>query len=333
MKITKTPAPYASAYRDALFRVTAGAQELVELDIYDHADQRIVGRRRFKGQTSYDVNVAGYARSQFDVLPLYAVECTFAKPVGRIVRTTVRSAEAQASALLCAGTRTLFEWDALSAAPTTVKIAPNESDEIAVLPGGSALTAQAVLRGSTQRSIELASQTPTDDLSVFCLKMSDLKAQVENDGNDSLDRYGSMEIRIASGDETVLAREYKFVPHYAGDVRLCWWNTFGQIDYYTMRRPLAEGFAIGKERVLTAEGYAVTASRRESRLRLVSDYENEKTMRWLCELLNAPKVWIAEDSRFVEADVLTAEAVVASDELSRIDMVLREAQPETFQNR
>ena len=48
MKITKTPAPYASAYRDALFRVTAGAQELVELDIYDHADQRIVGRRRFK---------------------------------------------------------------------------------------------------------------------------------------------------------------------------------------------------------------------------------------------------------------------------------------------
>jgi len=163
--------------------------------------------------------------------------------------------------------------------------------------------------------------------------MSDLKAQVENDGNDSLDRYGSMEIRIASGDETVLAREYKFVPHYAGDVRLCWWNTFGQIDYYTMRRPLAEGFAIGKERVLTAEGYAVTASRRESRLRLVSDYENEKTMRWLCELLNAPKVWIAEDSRFVEADVLTAEAVVASDELSRIDMVLREAQPETFQNR
>lgn len=279
MKITKTPAPYASAYRDALFRVTAGAQELVELDIYDHADQRIVGRRRFKGQTSYDVNVAGYARSQFDVLPLYAVECTFAKPAGRIVRTTVRSAEAQASALLCAGTRTLFEWDALSAAPTTVKIAPNESDEIAVLPGGSALTAQAVLRGSTQRSIELASQTPTDDLSVFCLKMSDLKAQVENDGNDSLDRYGSMEIRIASGDETVLAREYKFVPHYAGDVRLCWWNTFGQIDYYTMRRPLAEGFAIGKERVLTAEGYAVTASRRESRLWLVSDYENEKTMR------------------------------------------------------
>ena len=231
------------------------------------------------------------------------------------------------------GTRTLFEWDALSAAPTTVKIAPNESDEIAVLPGGSALTAQAVLRESTQRSIELASQTPTDDLSVFCLKMSDLKAQVENDGNDSLDRYDSMEIRIASGDETVLAREYRFVPHYAGDVRLCWWNTFGQIDYYTMRRPLAEGFAIGKERVLTAEGYAVTASRRESRLRLVSDYENEKTMRWLCGLLNAPKVWIAEDSRFVEADVLTAEAVVASDELSRIDMVLREAQPETFQNR
>ena len=308
--------------------MTAGAQELVELDIYDHADERIVGRRRFKGQTSYDVNVAGYARSQFDVRPLYAVECTFAKPAGRIVRTTVRSAEAQASAPLCAGTRTLFEWDALSAAPTAVKIAPNESDEIAVLPGGSALIAQAVLRGSSQRSIELASQASTDDLSVFYLK-----AQVENDGNDSLDRYGSMEIRIASGDETVLTREYRFVPHYAGDVRLCWWNTFGQIDYYTMRRPLAEGFAIGKERVLTAEGYAVTASRRESRMRLVSDYESEKTMRWLCGLLNAPKVWIAEDSRFVEADVLTAEVVVASDELSRIDMVLREAQPETFQNR
>ena len=96
MKITKTPAPYASAYRDALFRVTAGAQELVELDIYDHADQRIVGRRRFKGQTSYDVNVAGYARSQFDVLPLYAVECTFAKPAGRSCGIPYRTQSPQA---------------------------------------------------------------------------------------------------------------------------------------------------------------------------------------------------------------------------------------------
>lgn len=265
MKITKTPAPYASAYRDALFRVTAGAQELVELDIYDHADQRIVGRRRFKGQTSYDVNVAGYARSQFDVL---AALCgrVHVREAGGTDRPHDRPFGRGAS--LGAALRRDAHAVRVGRAVGRADDRENRPERIRRdrrITRRQRADRQAVLRGSTQRSIELASQTPTDDLSVFCLKMSDLKAQVENDGNDSLDRYGSMEIRIASGDETVLAREYKFVPHYAGDVRLCWWNTFGQIDYYTMRRPLAEGFAIGKERVLTAEGYAVTASRRESR--------------------------------------------------------------------
>lgn len=33
MKITKIPAPYSPAYRDALFRISATADEIVELDI------------------------------------------------------------------------------------------------------------------------------------------------------------------------------------------------------------------------------------------------------------------------------------------------------------
>ena len=46
-----------------------------------------------------------------------------------------------------------------------------------------------------------------------------------------------------------------------------------------------------------------------------------------------PYKTLGKKTYYSEEDVLTAEAVVASDELSRIDMVLREAQPETFQNR
>lgn len=67
MKITKIPAPYSPAYRDALFRISATADEIVELDIFDHAGTGIIGRKRLYGSTVYDVNVAGYAQGQFEV--------------------------------------------------------------------------------------------------------------------------------------------------------------------------------------------------------------------------------------------------------------------------
>ena len=117
MKITKIPAPYSPAYRDALFRISATADEIVELDIFDHAGTGIIGRKRLYGSTVYDVNVAGYAQGQFEVAPLRTVQCTFVAPPKRIVNLTVGSGSTRSTTRLNAGIRTIYSYEKLSASP------------------------------------------------------------------------------------------------------------------------------------------------------------------------------------------------------------------------
>ena len=59
MNIVKFPTQYASAFNEAICRISATPDEIVELDLYDHAGTSIIGRRRFCGDNSYFITVFG----------------------------------------------------------------------------------------------------------------------------------------------------------------------------------------------------------------------------------------------------------------------------------
>jgi len=331
MKITRTPARYASAYKAAPVRISASEDELVELDIYDGTKSAVMGRRRFAGATSYDANIANYARSMLDVAPLYGIRSTFARPRNRSADLIVAAGKTEAAVRLGAGIRTLFAWEKLSASPDIRKIAPGESDEIALLPDGHPLQATATLRGNGERTLQIASQDGTEELTSFYLKTDDLAERFGMTGNELAERYDTMDIRIADGEEEIFTQRYRFAASCEG-VRLCWWNTYGQIDYYTMRTTAEEGYETQKERTRTAEGYRTIGSRRERRMTLVSDFEPKETMEWLAELVSSPKVWIVGEAGSVRADVLSSSVATHGLKLCRMTLEIRMCETEDFQH-
>ena len=332
MRIVSLPVAYAPAYRDVLFGIEAEADELVELDIRDLDGSQILGRRRLLGSTSYLVNVAAYARSQFQIAPLSGAQCAFAAPDRRIADVTVSSGIVSETASLCAGIRLCTPGSKLSDSPAEMKIAPGERDEIAILPGGDALRAEAVLSGEASRTITLASTTAGHTLKALLLSMDDIRLRLAVTG-DSLGRYDRMEVRLLCGDEVRLSQRYRIGTPCGRGVRIAWWNAYGQIDRYTMRAETARGYEVSKQRILAEEGYRTTACSRESRLCLVSDYEGRQTMEWLSGMLASPKVWIERGDRFDAVDILSGTVVTSDDDAPcRLEIVVRDSRPEIFQN-
>lgn len=333
MKITKTPAPYSPAYRDALFRISAATDEIVELDIFDHAGTGIIGRKRLYGSTTYDVNVAGYAQGQFEVAPLRTVQCMFVAPPKRIVNLTVGSGSTRSTTRLNAGIRTIYAYEKLSASPEIRTIGPEESDEIAVIGEGGTLKAVAVVASTPTTPVTLAAKNDADGLHVFGLKTEDMRTKIRAAGLNEPTEGDIVTIRILDeADEEMAGQRYRIVPTGEQSVRICWWNEYGQIDYYTMRRVLSNEYDIRKERVYTADGYRTTGCSRENRLSLVSDFVNLETMEWLSGIVVSPGVWMERNHSFVPLDILTETVTTASETLSQLQLTVRKSTREIYQH-
>lgn len=210
MNIVKFPTPYASAFDEAICRISASADEMVEVDLFDHNGISVIGRRRFYGDTSYDLNLANCAQSQLDILPLSTVQCAFVEPVGRAINVTVGIDSLRKTTTLTGGYRACFSYQKLSQSPKIVDIDPNQSDEIAVIAEGGTLKAEVSVTDPTDLTVELATKTDAQGLLVFALKMPDLVTKLNSAGKESLKSGERMKIRISDGDGYIVAeQEYR----------------------------------------------------------------------------------------------------------------------------
>ena len=333
MNIVKFPTQYASAFNEAICRISATPDEIVELDLYDHAGTSIIGRRRFCGDNSYDVNLAYCAQSQLNITPLTTVQCGFAVPTGRAINVTVGAGSLRRSTVLTGGQRTCFSYEKLSDSPDVLDIATNEWDEIAVIAEGGSIQADAIVEKPAAMTVELATKSDAQGLLVFALKMADLLVKLQAAGKSSLEPDERFKIRISDSDGYVLAEQgYRIVSPSTDNVRLCWWNALGQIDYYTMRRVQEVRYNLQKERMLTSDGYKMTACRREREMRVVSDFLSSEFIEWLSEIASSPRVWVLENGRFVRVEVVDEAVKLSGTGPVQIDLILKYNEPEFLQH-
>ena len=333
MNIVKFPTQYASAFNEAICRISATPDEIVELDLYDHAGTSIIGRRRFCGDNSYDVNLAYCAQSQLNITPLTTVQCGFAVPTGRAINVTVGAGSLRRSTVLTGGQRTCFSYEKLSDSPDVLDIATNEWDEIAVIAERGSIQADAIVEKPAAMTVELTTKSDAQGLLVFALKMTDLLVKLQAAGKSSLEPDERFKIRISDSDGYVLAEQgYRIVSPSTDNVRLCWWNALGQIDYYTMRRVQEVRYNLQKERMLTSDGYKMTACRREQEMRVVSDFLSSEFIEWLSEIASSPRVWVLENGRFVRVEVVDEAVKLSGTGPVQIDLILKYNEPEFLQH-
>lgn len=334
MQIVTSPPAYSPAYKDVIFKITADENEIAELDIYNHDNSQIIGKKRFTGSNAYDMNVANYAKRQFEIAPLPAAN-KFTVPEGRIVNLKLKEAGGMASAetKLNAGLFTYPNLKKLSSAPAKKTIRHNESDEIPFISSAGDISVHITLTGAKRSEALVAVSTAgLVGLVVFGLSMIDLQEMIVRKKLGNISDYNYMELHIVLGSSPIIIQEYDIMPPQKNNVRICWWNSYGQIDYYTLKSMDRKTITAAKSKIYSSDGYRTVASEAEKLYSLTSEYENEETMEWLSEVISSPKVWMMQNGKYTPVDIVTNSMTTKSHELTKLDLTVRMSRKTEYQN-
>ena len=327
MQIISVPLHYTPAYSDAMFQITAAQNEVVNLDIYNNDNSKIIGRKKVSGATVYNINVANYAKRQFEIEPLTSSTTQFIIPSKRIINVRIESGAVNASTKLSAGIYYPLQHKVLSNCPEEKTIRHNECDEIPFRTKTGTLSAQATLYGNGKEdSLVLSTKNVSEGIVVLVLNMPHIGQILQEKSIGDIKGYDRMELRIMANADRIITLQYKLAPPDKESARICWWNPYGQIDFYTMQRITQKSIRNSKTRIYSPSGYRTVGNSSETEFSIVSAFENHSTMEWLGELISSPKVWIYDNGVFTPIDVTTNCVVTKSDRLTLMNITARETQ-------
>ena len=321
MEITAIPAQRSSAYQEALFTLSAAESEIIDLDIREETQNLLLGKKKLSGQTAYSINVSNYAQQLLEVTPLRANETVFDYPTKRMTTIQIQAGDVKSSVILTSGLQKILFFEKLTKAPDSLVISPDQSDEIALYTDDSALYADVILSSSSStRKIRLAEKNKQTGLCALYFHMPHVVQQLTQNQWEPIDQYHLLELQITTEyDELICSRKYRIEPSTENKLRLCWWNYFGQIDYYSFK--IAQtSLLIDKQRIYTDQGYKTTGCQTESRYELVSDYLNQENMNWIQEIAASPKVWIDNGTEFIPIEILTQQIMTGGNQLARLQL-------------
>lgn len=322
MKIVKYPTYYAPASGEVNFQISAEIDELVEIEILAGDDNSLIGKKRFRNATLYNVNVAGYARRQIDVTPQRPSSISFAQPTDRLSKITIRSGSVQGSTVVAAGNTSLDSYIKLSASPETIPISRSQRDELALLvDDGLPLSVEARLHGRNgDKTLTIIDTQEVGGLLVICLNMTQLDAKLRTLEYGTLSDFDNMEVALMIDTDQLFAQKYVFIPDQPNQIRLCWWNSFGQIDYYTWRQQTQVDLYSEKNRIYTQQGYKTIQNKSEQHRHLFSGFISRKTMDWISEIITAPCVWIDHGSSIEPIEILSDQITTFDENLLQIEL-------------
>ena len=214
MKIVKYPTYYAPASGEVNFQISAEIDELVEIEILAGDDNTLIGKKRFRNATLYNVNVAGYARRQIDVTPQRPSSISFAQPANRLSKITIRSGSVQGSTVVAAGNNPLDSYIKLSASPETIPISRSQRDELALLvDDGLPLSVEARLHGRNgDKTLTIIDTQEVGGLLIICLNMTQLDAKLRTLEYGTLSDFDNMEVALMIDTDQLFAQKYVFIP-------------------------------------------------------------------------------------------------------------------------
>lgn len=316
------PGNYRAAYGGVSYRIEeAEAGEVLEVAVYGGPEDELLGWKRFRGEESYTVNTAGYLQPLLEVSPLIG-ETGFVVAEGRTVRTRIGVGEVVSEAtVLMAGAEDAGEGVLLSHAPSRVRIAPEEQDELAVIAPGQRLSALVRLQGNAQSAeVQVDGPVAGEGVYVLVLQVSGLFAAA---GDGWTDRCRRMEAEVRADGVAVARRCYEVVPRRRSAVRLCWLNPLGSVDYYTFPEEAGRSLSVEKRRAYGRGGYGVYGSQAEMTYVLRSEREPVGTMRWLAELVCSPRVWRMDGGVAVPVDVVSDSVRIRGSEPGLLEVAVR----------
>ncbi|MCL2560879.1 MAG: hypothetical protein FWE10_00965 [Rikenellaceae bacterium] len=336
MEITSIPDNYTGAFKDVTYRLAGVVPEqTVEVAVCGDTASDALGIKRFRGQTTYDINIANYLRRMMNPVPEHRVHNAVYVPAGRTAKAHLRiGGMATPLRTFTAGSKSAEPMCVLSDAPLEQSIAPGETDELTVIgAAGEPVFMYGFAVKGTEHHEHLFQLAGLGEMMAFQFNADHIASLARNSTLGSLDAYSHIEVCLERNSTLVPVRRYALAARSNRAVRVCWVNEYGALDYYTFAAALDESTFARRQRIYAADGYRICGSRAEKFIAVESAYESAETLAWLAGVVCSPRVWICEPGGgFTQVDVLTDNVAAGYGTPSSIRLTMREKKRKVYQN-
>lgn len=285
--------------------------QVLDVRITDIRTARTIGIKRLRGSGEYTFNIEGYLRRCMVFIPE-------AHPYPELLNRSMRTARANVAcdaAVSDTVTATAAlqpvrpcEW--LSKGPAVRKIARDEHEELGFIAGHGELTLRYIFSGpGGTADVEGVPYMSAGEMVGVPVNLPRLAVCLGQGAE--LSGFDALEVRVSAGEEAILSQKYAIGEEDSGAVRIAWINSMGAIDCYSFPAAAQEKIAAQRTSgLLNGVRHHAYDVRAETVVSLASGFEPASVMRWLAEILYAPKVWVVRGNTYAAIEVLPGEAVV-----------------------
>lgn len=329
---TNTPNDYAPLFEPVSYTISNSGNSHVNAEIITTDLPNPVGIKRLPAATSCSFNIAGYLRRLLNPTPFNQNNFGFFSDKGRFVTAAVKCDSAISPVKTFVGaTSTLHENQLLSDLAITRSISWNDNDEISILVPDASLYYSIKLFGSKTLSFSSSEYVAARGIVSLCISMPFLRDQLAKNGY-SYNNFSSLSISISNAAKQLASINYNIIPASDSDIRLCWFNKFGAIDYFSFSQPYDSTFSVLKDRFLNHDGFAVASISASTQHRVSSGFLPHNTLSAVAHILCSPRVWLANNNSFTPVDILSDNLHFAPLSTNSVDFSFRLSKPQVCQN-
>ncbi len=286
------PPEHGSAFRPACFTL-AGVQAPggIDIEIRSGAGNEPLGVKRIYSSGEASVNVAPYVRRLLEPSPMCGGAAGIHVGTARTATCFLFAPGfVSETVTLCGGSENALPNILLSAAPSVVKIAPGEKDEMGIISGDRVYCDISFSRGEIHYIEPMGQRNAAGMLAAVIDADAVCRAYASRTGGEASEPADfTVRLRLDQPgfESAVIERKYILERNVRTGRRLAWINRYGAVDYHTF--PVCEEFRSGggRSRIETPAGYRTVATRMEQSLKLLSEPCDAPTAEWLSELFSS----------------------------------------------
>lgn len=325
MQLISYPSNFSSAFCSNNYTFSGvNINQIVNISVMkSSAPNVILGTKRFKGETSFDVNVTNYIRRELNPKPKAQQTTGFFFDDGRNVSVQLRWGASvnnlsQITTFVSAH-ENLQTATLLSLWNEKRTIAKGEFDEVSfTISNGDRVRAQIVVKDgrNTTKNIYLTSTK---------LGVLSLLINVDNLLLSSPNPSTAEEIiaKIYINENLIGTVNYEIISHSNSAVRLCWLNSLGVIDFHTFDVVGQERIVCDKKRIQESQGFRTVSANTSREIDLVTACLPKKQTDVLAEIISSTRVWRVINNNFQKIDVVTDSAKIYGIELKPLNITIR----------